>query len=81
MIIRGAKLGEQIVECNQLSFENQRVPFPVTSCSGYADRSHASVREMEEIAWILRSDPHRTKVGFIQSSKLADEERYVLVED
>ena len=36
---------------------------------------------MEEIAWILRSDAHSTKVRFIKSSKLTDEERYVLVED
>ena len=80
-IIRGARLGEQIVECNQLSFENQRVPFPVMSCSRYGHRNAASLREMEEIAWILRSDAHSTRVGFIKSSKLTDEERYVLVED
>ena len=80
-VIRGAKLGDQIVECNQLSFENQRVPFPVASCSRYGDRSQPSLREMEEIAWILRSDPHRSHVGFIRSSRLKDEERYVLDEE
>ena len=80
-IIRGARLGEQIVECDQLSFENRRVQFPVTSCSRYGHRNTASLREMEEIAWILRSDAHSTKVGFIKSSKLIDEERYVLVDD
>ena len=80
-IIRGPKLGDQIVECSRLSFENQRVPFPVTSCSSYGDRSRPSLREMEEIAWILRSDPLRNQVGFIRSSRLSDEERYVLEDE
>jgi hypothetical protein len=80
-VIRGAKLGEEIVECNQLSYRNQRVPFHVVSCSRYGDRRKASLREMEEIAWVLKSDPHRNQVGFVRSSRLADEERYVLDED
>ena len=28
-IVRGQRLGDEIVECNQLSYRNQRVPFPV----------------------------------------------------
>jgi hypothetical protein len=80
-VIRGPRLEDQIIECNQLSFCNQRVPFPVVSCSRYGSRNQASVREMEEIAWILRSDAHRHQVGFIRSSRLTDEERFVLEED
>jgi hypothetical protein len=75
------KLGDEIVECNQLSYRNQRITFPVTSCSRYADRRQASLREMEDIAWVLRSDPHRNQVGFVRSSRLTEEERYVLEED
>jgi len=52
-VIRGPRLGDEIVECNQLSYYNQRVSFPVTSCSRYSDQSRPSVREMEEIAWVL----------------------------
>jgi len=80
-VIRGAKLGDEIVECDQLSYRNQRVPFPVVSCTRYSDRRLASVKEMEDLAWILRSDPHRNEVGFVRSSRLTDEERYVLDED
>jgi hypothetical protein len=36
---------------------------------------------MEEIAWVLRSDPHRNQVGFVRSNRLSDAERYVLDED
>ena len=80
-VVHGTRLGEQIVECNQLSFRNQRVAFPVASCSRYDDRTRPSVREMEEIAWILRSDPQRNQIGFVRSSRLPDAERYVLEED
>jgi hypothetical protein len=80
-VIRGPRLGDEIVECSRLSYRNQRVPFPVVSCSGYADRRQASLREMEEMAWVLRSDPHRKQVGFVRSSRLKDEERYVFEED
>ena len=80
-IIHGAKLQDQIVECDQLSYRNRRVLFPVVSCTRYSDRRLASVQEMEALAWILRSDPHRNQVGFVRSSRLTDEERYVLEED
>jgi hypothetical protein len=80
-VIRGPKLGDEIVECYQLSIVNQRVPFPVTSCSRYHDWSQPTVKEMEDVAWVLRSDPRRHQVGFVHASKLTDEERHVLQED
>ena len=61
-IVKGRSLREEIVHCDRLSSGHDRIPFPVTSCSGYSDRRHPTVREMEDIAWILRSDPHRTRV-------------------
>lgn len=80
-VIRGPKLGDEIVECNQLSYRNQRIPFPVTSCSRHSSRSEPSLSEMEAIAWVLRSDPRRHQAGFVHSSKLNDEDRFVLQED
>jgi hypothetical protein len=80
-VLRGVKSNEEIVECQQLSYRNQRVPFPVASCTHHMNRNHPRLRELEEIAWILRSDPLRQQVGFVRSSRLADEERYVLEED
>jgi len=80
-VIRGPKQENEIVECDQLSWWQRRVPFPVTSCSRYLDRNHPSVSEMESIAWILRTDARRNQVGFVHSSKLPDDERHVLQED
>jgi hypothetical protein len=80
-VVRGPSLRHEIVECDQLSFGNRRVTFPVMSCSNYANRSHPTIREMEETAWILRSDPHRNQIGFVRASRLSADERYVLDEE
>jgi hypothetical protein len=80
-VIRGARRNDLIVECGRLFGHNQRVWFPVVSCSDYADRREASVGDMEKIAWILRSDLLRSHSGFVRSSSLKDEERHMLEED
>jgi hypothetical protein len=80
-VIRGSRLKDEIVECNQLSYRNQRIRFPVASCSRYDDRRRPGVREMEEIAWVLKTDAHRKQLGFVHSSRLTDDERYVIEED
>jgi hypothetical protein len=36
---------------------------------------------MEEIAWVLRSDPRRNELGFVKASKLKPQERYVLPDE
>jgi hypothetical protein len=42
------------------------------------DRRHPSIREMEDLAWILRTDATRKQIGFIQARKLEPKDRYVL---
>jgi hypothetical protein len=79
-VIRGQRLRDEIVECGRLS-DRARITFPVTFCTGYADKRHASIREMEEIAWVLKSDPHRNQIGFVESRKLKPKDRYVLPEE
>ena len=72
-VIRGPKLGDEIVECMMLSEGHRRVPFPVTSCSDYADRTRATLHQMEEIALILTVEPRRTMAGFGHASPSSDE--------
>jgi hypothetical protein len=79
--MKGRTLGDELVLCQMLPFSRRRVPFPVTSCTGYADRTHPTLWHMEEIAWVLRSDPSRHRIGFVQARKLKDEDRHVLEED
>ena len=79
-IIKGQRLRDEIVECGRLSGPG-RVRFSVTNCSGYSDRRQASIREMEEIAWVLRSDTQRKQVGFIPARQLKPRDRYILPDD
>ena len=62
-------MNDEIIECSRLS-DHDRITFTVTSCSAYTDRRRAALHEMEEIAWILRSDPKKNSVGFVKASEL-----------
>ena len=79
-IVKGRSLREEIVQCDRLSSGHDLIPFPVTSCSGCSDRRLPSIRDMEDIAWILRTDPTR-RIGFIQARDLKPRDRYVLTDD
>ena len=63
-VIRGKRLDEEIVECLQLAEVNRRVPFGVRTCSDYIDRNRPTLREMEDIALVLRVGPRRNEIGF-----------------
>jgi hypothetical protein len=80
-IVRGARLRDEIVNCSVLGYRHNPITFPVTSCSDYVSRQHPSVREMEELAWILRTDAKRARVGFVPSKQLKPKDRFVLEED
>ena len=79
-VVKGQNLRDEIVECAQLSSGHNLIRFPVSSCSGYLDRHHPSIREMEDIAWVLRTDPKRKQIGFVQARDLKPRERYVLAD-
>lgn len=79
-IIKGARLQDEIIQCGEL-YHRSRITFPVLACSAYSDKRRPSVREMEEIAWILRSDSRKNTVGFVPSRSLKPRDRYVLREE
>ena len=79
-IVKGRTLRDEIIECSRLS-DHARITFPVTFCTGYANKQLASIREMEDIAWVLRSDPRRKEVGFVPAGKLKPQDRYVLPDE
>ena len=80
-VVQGPSLQGRIVECGQLSSGHSRIPFPVSSCSGYSDRRLPSLREMEDIAWVLRTDPRQHRIGFVQARDLKPRDRYVLPDE
>lgn len=80
-VVRGQRLRDEIVECGQLTGGHSRVCFPVTSCTGYMSRAHPTLREMEDIAWVLRTDPRRKQIGFVAARDLKPKDRYVLPDE
>ena len=69
---------EEIVECSELAYGRGRITFAVRSCTAYSGNRRASIRAMDEIASILRSDPKRNEIGFVRASTLLEKERFVL---
>ena len=80
-IVEGTSLHQRIVECSELLSRDCRITFPVTSCTRFADRNRPSLREMEETAWILRTDPRRNQVGFVHARQLKPRDRHILSDD
>ncbi len=80
-IIKGHRLRDEIVECSRLSDDCRRITFCVTSCTAYADRRQASLYDMEEMAWVLRSDPRRKQIGFVHARSLKPHLRHVLADE
>lgn len=80
-VVRGHRLRDEIVECDALAFGRSRVTFPVTTCTEYVNRQHPSIREMEDIAWVLRTDSSRRRVGFVHARGLRVKDRYILPEE
>lgn len=80
-VVKGARLRDEIIECGMLNYQHNRITFPVTFCTDYVNRQHPTIREMEEIAWVLRTDARRHRVGFVHPKKLRARDRYVLDEE
>jgi hypothetical protein len=80
-IVQGPSLQDRIVECSQLISGRARISFPVNSCTVYSDKRLPSLREMEDIAWVLRTDARRTQIGFVRARDLKPRERLVLGDD
>jgi hypothetical protein len=76
-VVKGRALNQEIIECGKLSDHN-RITFAVTSCTACADRRRAALHEMEEIAWILKTDPKRKTVGFVKATEVR---RLVIADD
>ena len=55
--------------------------FRSRSGTGFVERQHPTIREMEDIAWVLRTDAKRQRVGFVHAKELRPKERYVIIDE
>jgi len=80
IVVKGARLGDEIVQCGIYNMRDRPITFAVTSCSEYSNRSQPSLWHMEQIGWVLRPGSGDKKVGFVKANELDDDERHVLEE-
>jgi hypothetical protein len=62
-IVKGRSVGHEIIKCNEIA---GRVPFAVASCTEYNDRRMPSRADLEDIAWVLRTDSKTRTIGFVK---------------
>ena len=79
-IIRGARLSNEIISCGKRVVRDE-ITFSVASCTGYSDRRRPSLYDLEDIAWVLRSDARTKKIGFVRARDLKAAERHILDDD
>ncbi len=63
-IIQGYAESERIVLCTSL-YDPIRIPFKVLQCTDYEDRRLPSYKNLEEIAWQIRSKRAGSVAGFV----------------
>ena len=77
-VVQGPAARDEIVRCSELQAQ---LTFKVTSCSEYLHRRHPSLWQMEDIAWVLRTDAKRKQIGFVRARDLRPSLRHVLEDD
>ena len=63
-VITGHSPHDQIIECLRLYGHDCQVRFAVARCTAYVDRTRPSLKDFEDIAWVLRSDQAHKPAGF-----------------
>lgn len=71
-IQRGFAESEETVLCAFLR-PARSVPFKVSQCTDYEDRRIPSKRDMEDIAWIIRTKDINRPMGFASKSEVDED--------
>ena len=77
-IQRGFAESEEVVLCAFLR-PARSVPFKVSQCTDYNDKRIPSKRDMEDIAWIIRTKDVNRAVGFATKNEPNEEEGLEIV--
>lgn len=67
-IEKGHRECEELVFC-QATYPEHRVRFRVRECSGYSELKRQTLKQMEDIAWILGTKGYTRKVGFVPAEE------------
>ena len=66
VVRRGAADSDEQIYC---MVDHREVRTRVVECNRYVDRSLPSLWDMKQIAWVLRTDSKRQKIGFLRAKE------------
>ena len=78
-IQKGYAESEEVVICAFLRAA-RLIPFRVRTCTDYSDKRVPSKRDMEEIAWIIRTKDVNRRVGFANQDDAGEPTQIVSTE-
>ena len=64
-ILKGFRESEEQVVCC-FTYPNHRVAFPVHKCNDYAEVKRQTLKQMEDMAWVLAPRDGKRVVGFVR---------------
>lgn len=69
---KGYRASEELVIC-QRTYPEHVVRFQVRDCSGYVEVKRQTLKQMEDIAWVLQPRGSKRQAGFISPSERNDD--------
>jgi hypothetical protein len=72
-IQRGFSESEEVVVC-QATYPEHRVHFRVRECTSYNELERQTLKQMEDIAWVVQPRGSKRRAGFLPGSELLDVE-------
>jgi len=78
-IERGFSESEGNVFC-QATYPEHRVRFRVRACTNYLETKRQSLKQMEEIAWVLMPRDGKRVLGFVRPDERPEDEHQIEIE-
>jgi len=75
-IVKGFRESDVMVVC-QASYPERLVPFHVRECSRFIEVKRQTLKQMEEIAWVLDPRGSKRRAGFVPAGELDKEQEAI----